>query len=160
MSTDSINYSAVTQALKMAPGNPEKIARAKQLERDYNDTISLMFSEESGVSFIPVPTTQDVDRFDTRAKETNNPDDIARAHLIRDRFDYYEGEKTAHIDHRVLGGQLRTKLAEGTVTRADVKAAERYAKSNPTPDNIGLYTQIKRSAEEVSHNDNCNSTLL
>ncbi|KAG2856690.1 hypothetical protein PC115_g25846 [Phytophthora cactorum] len=131
----------------MAPGNPEKIVRAKRMEREYNETVALMFSEESGVSFIPVPTTQDVDRFDTRAKETNDPDDIARAHLIRDRFDYYEGEKTAHIDHRVLGGQLRTKLAEGTVTKADVKAAERYAKSNPTPDNIGLYTQIKRSVE-------------
>lgn len=147
MSTDSINYSAVTEALKMAPGNPEKITRAKQLERNYNDTIALMFTEESGVSFVPVPSAQDVERFDSRAKETNDPDDIVRAHLIRDRFDYYEGEKTAHIDHRILGYQLRTKLAEGNVTKADVKAAERYAKSNPTPDNIGLYTQIKRSAE-------------
>ncbi|WP_339167147.1 hypothetical protein MKX75_23925 [Paenibacillus sp. FSL R5-0341] len=150
MNTDSINYSAVTEALKMAPGNPEKIARAKQLERDYNDTIALMFNEESGVNFVAVPSAQDVEHFDTRAKETNDPDDLVRAHLIRDRFDYYEGEKTAHIDHRVLGGHLRTKLAEGTVTKADVKAAERYAKSNPTPDNIGLYTQIKRG---VSSNE-------
>lgn len=147
MSTNSVNYSEVTEALKMAPGNPEKIIRAKRMEREYNETVALMFNEESGVSFVPVPTAQDVEHFDGRAKETNDPDDIVRAHLIRDRFDYYEGEKTAHIDHRVLGSQLRTKLAEGKVTKADVKAAERYAKSNPTPDNIGLYTQIKRSAK-------------
>lgn len=146
MSTESINYSAVTEALKMAPGNPEKIVKAKRMEREYNDTIALMFNEESGVSFVPVPDEKDVERFDTRAKETNDPDDIVRAHLIRDRFDFYEGEKTAHIDHRVLGGQLRAKLAEGTVTKADVKAAERYAKINPTPDNIALFTKIKRAA--------------
>ncbi|WP_418039189.1 hypothetical protein [Paenibacillus xylanilyticus] len=150
MSTESINYSAVTEALKMAPGNPEKIVRAKRMEREYNETVALMFNEESGVSFIPVPDAKDVERFDARAKETNDPDDFARAHLIRDRFDYYEGQKTAHIDHRVLGSQLRTKLAEGTVNNADVKAAERYAKSNPTSDNIALYTQIKRG---VSSNE-------
>lgn len=150
MSTQSLSYTSVTEALKMSSGYPEKIVRAKRMEREYNETVELMFNEESGVSFIPVPTTQDVDRFDTLAKETNDPDDIARAHLIRDRFDYYEGEKTAHIDHRVLGSQLRAKLAEGKVTKADVRAAERYAKNNPTPDNIGLYTQIKR---EVSSNE-------
>lgn len=147
MSTQSLSYTSVTEALKMSSGYPEKIVRAKRMEREYNETVELMFNEDSGVSFVPVPTAQDVERFDGRAKETNDPDDIARAHLIRDRFDYYEAEKSAHIDHRVLGGQLRTKLAEGKVTKADVKAAQRYAKSNPTPDNIGLYTQIKRSAE-------------
>ncbi|WP_427052370.1 hypothetical protein [Paenibacillus sp. TC-CSREp1] len=149
MNTESISYTNVTEALKMASGYPEKIVRAKRMEREYNETVELMFNEESGVSFIPVPTAQDVDRFDTRAKETNDPDDITRAYLIRDRFDHYEGEKMAHIDHRILGSQLRTKLADGTVTRADVKAAERYAKNNPSPDNIGLYTQIKRAAGAI-----------
>ncbi|WP_339260178.1 hypothetical protein MKZ12_09890 [Paenibacillus sp. FSL R5-0713] len=148
MTTQSINYSSVTEALKMAPGNPQKIVQAKRMEREYNETVALMFSEESGVSFVPVPDEKDVERFDARAKETNDPEDIVRAHLIRDRFEYYEGEKTAHIDHRVLGSQLRTKLAEGTVTKADVKAAERYAKITPTPDNIALFTKIKRAATE------------
>ncbi|GIO93538.1 hypothetical protein [Paenibacillus lactis] len=144
-----MKYSEIVKAEKLATGNPMKIAKAALMKREYDESVAAFFNDESGVSFVPVPTAEDVERFNAKAAETGDADDHARAALIADRFAHYEGEKVAHLVNRATGEQLRTKLHSAEkMTDADVRAAQEYGKLNPTADNISLYSQIKRKYEE------------
>ncbi|MFK4166637.1 hypothetical protein ACI2LM_10260 [Paenibacillus lautus] len=144
-----MEYSEIVKAEKLATGNPMEIAKAAQLKRDYEGNIAAFFGEESGVSFVPVPTAEDVERFNAKAAETGDADDHARASIISDRFAHFEGEKIAHLVNRATGEQLRTKLRSGEkITASDVRAAHEFAKLNSTADNISLYSQLKRKQEE------------
>lgn len=144
-----MKYSEVVKAEKLATGDSLKIAQAAQLKKDYEGSIAAFFNEEAGVSFVPVPTAEDVERFNAKAAETGDADDIARAALIADRHTYYAGEKVAHLVNRATGEQLRTKLRSGEkITANDVRAAYEYGKLSPNAENVSLYSQIKRKHEE------------
>lgn len=144
-----MNYSEVLKAEKLATGNPERIAAAVAMKKQYEGNVAAFFNEESGVSFIPTPTAEDVDRFNAKAEETGDADDLARAAIIADRFAHFEGEKTAHLVTRATGVHLREKLQSGEkVTAGDVRKAHEFAKLNSTVENISLYSQLKRKHEE------------
>lgn len=137
------------KAEKLASGDALRIAQATQLKKDYEGNVAAFFDQEAGVSFVPVPTAEDVERFNTKATETGDADDHARAAIIFDRFNHYEGEKVAHLVNQATGEQLRTKLRSGEkITAADMRAAYEYSKTSPTADNISLYSQLKRKHEE------------
>lgn len=144
-----MKYSDVLKAEKLATGDPMKIAAAVTMKKQYEGNVAAFFNEESGVDFIPTPTAEDVDRFNAKAKETGDADDIARAAIIADRFDHAEGEKVAHLVTRATGAQLRTKLqSDEKITAGDVRKAHEYAKLNSSVENVALYSQIKRKHEE------------
>ncbi|WP_459965383.1 hypothetical protein [Paenibacillus sp. JCM 10914] len=133
----------------MSTGNPEKIAAYTMAERRYKDTIAELFHEDAGVEFHEHPSESYVTDLETKAAESGDPTDKARAAILRDRLDYYDAEKTKHFDWRISRERFRKLLVEGgKVTGADVQEAYRLAKHTPSVELMSLYSQLKRKHGE------------
>lgn len=145
-----ISYAKLCELKKLAPGDIRRIAEYAAREREYNDTIKTLFNDKSPVAFADVPSAEHVKNAETIAEGTGSVDDIARAAILRDRLDALESEKNAHLEIKETSATLRQKLTDGGVKKADVDSAWRLAKLNPTPSNIGLYSQVKRAAEAAA----------
>ncbi|MCL6458832.1 MAG: hypothetical protein K6T85_12565 [Gorillibacterium sp.] len=146
-----MNFAKLREMEKLCRGDARKIAAYTVAQRDYDETIKTMFPKESPIKFVDCPGESYVTDAENRATETGDADDIVRAALLRDRFDAYEGDKTAHLDLRTSVTALRAKLESGDkLTKSDVDKAWKLAKLNPSPDNIVLYGRYKREFENPS----------
>lgn len=131
----------------LAQGHPERIAKYSMAKRQYDDTVAEFFNEEDGVRFISLPDEHDVEAFEERAKHGTERDK-ARAIIIRDRYEAHQTEKTRHIEIRTTQQDLLSRLSSGEkLTQADVNAAYRLARLNPSDDNRVLYARVKREFE-------------
>ncbi|MFL1674816.1 hypothetical protein [Paenibacillus dendritiformis] len=131
----------------MAQGHPERIAKYSMAKRQYDETVAEFFNEEDGVSFISTPSLRHVEEFEERAKSGTERDKV-RAIIIRDRYEALEGEKTKHIELRTTQQELLSRIDGGEkLTQADVNAAYRLARLNPSDDNRVLYSRVKREFE-------------
>lgn len=146
-----MNYAKLREMEKLSKGNPQKIAQYSTAKREYDETIAAMFPEDSPIRFVESPAEHFVTDAEARAKETGDADDIARAAILRDRFEAYADESTAHIDLRTTATSLRAKLQNGDeLSPRDVKDAWRLAKLNASIANVALYSQVKSAQENPS----------
>ena len=58
-----------------------------------------------------------------------------------------EADKTGPIDKRLVKSDLRAKLQAGELKAADLVAAERLARQSSSPDNLTLYSMVKRTLQ-------------
>jgi hypothetical protein len=131
----------------MARGNPEKIAKYKREKDVYNTMVKTYFNDE--IPFLEHPSEDYVNKLERKAAETGDEADIIRAAMMRDRFEYNEYKRRAeHFDNVKTRQELRRKLDEGaTLTRSDLLLAEKLARKFPSPDNLVMYSKIKRMVE-------------
>lgn len=128
----------------MSRGNQQKISAFKIKQKEYEDTIAELFNEDSPVEFLHTPSDSAVIRAEQLAADSGDPSDLARAVILRDRFEFYEAEKVKHIDWKETRSQLKAKLASGErLSQRDVLAAERLARANSSVDNLALYSQVR-----------------
>lgn len=131
----------------LAQGHPERIAKYSTAKRQYDDTVAEFFNEEDGVPFISTPSLRHVEEIEERAKHGTERDEV-RAIIIRDRYEAHQTEKTRHIEIRTTQQDLLSRLSSGEkLTQADVNAAYRLARLNPSDDNRVLYARVKREFE-------------
>ncbi|GMN97971.1 hypothetical protein [Parageobacillus thermoglucosidasius] len=131
----------------MARGNPEKIAKYKREKDVYDTMVKTYFNDE--VPFLDYPSESYVKQLEQKAAETGDEADIIRAAMMRDRFEYNEYKRRQeHFDNVKTRQELRRKLNEGaTLTRSDLLLAEKLARKFPSPDNLVMYSKIKRIVE-------------
>lgn len=128
----------------LAAGNPRKIADYALAKKRYEETVAEFFNEESGVKFYAHPTESYITELEAKAEKTGDPNDKARAAIMRDRFAHYAKEKTQHIDWRISRERLHDLLGSGgKVTQKDIDEAYRVARHNPTPEMSSLYSRLK-----------------
>lgn len=131
----------------LAQGHPERIAKYSMAKRQYDETVAEFFNKEDGVSFISTPSLRHVEEFEERAK-SGTERDKARATIIRDRYEAHQTEKTQHIEIRTTQQDILSRLDSGEkLTQANVNAAYRLARLNPSDDNRVLYARVKREFE-------------
>lgn len=143
-----MNYAKLVEMKKLSGGHPQKIAAYTAAKREYDDTIATMFTDDAPFKYADSPTESYVHEAEAHAAKTGDADDLARAAILRDRFNYHEGLKTAHLEYRTTAASIRAKLQSGNkLTAADVQEAYKFAKLNPSADNLTLYSRIKREHE-------------
>ncbi|MFC6652081.1 hypothetical protein ACFTAO_12720 [Paenibacillus rhizoplanae] len=146
-----MNFAKLREMEKLSKGNPANIAKFTAARKEYEETIAVLFPEDSPIRFVGSPDESYVADAEARAKETGDAEDIARASLLRDRLNAYEQDATAHIDLRTTATSLRAKLRNGDeLTEKDVRDAWRLAKLNASIDNVSLYSQVKKAQENPS----------
>jgi hypothetical protein len=131
----------------MSRGNPEKMAKYQREKEVYETMVKTYFNDE--VRFIEHPSEEYVIKLEQKAAETGDEADIIRAAMMRDRYEYNEYKRRAeHFDNVKTRQELRRKLDEGTtLTRSDLLLAEKLARKFPSPDNLVMYSKIKRIVE-------------
>jgi hypothetical protein len=131
----------------MSRGNPEKIAKYKREKDVYDTMIKTYFNDET--PFLEHPSEDYVNKLEQKAAETGDEADIIRAAMMRDRFEYNEYKRRAeHFDNVKTRQELRRKLDEGAkLTKSDLLLAEKLARKFPSPDNLVMYSKIKRIVE-------------
>ncbi|WP_110928770.1 hypothetical protein [Bacillus massiliglaciei] len=130
----------------MASGNPMKLAEVAVKNHELKSLIEEHFGEQFPFlrSFKPEYLKS------LKAYAEENPDDESaqvRYMLQKERDAVREVEKTAHIDRRVLKSDLFLKLSEGSLSKSDLISAEKLARQNGSPENMVLYSTIKRHIE-------------
>lgn len=141
-------YAKLEEMRQLSRGNPQKMAEYAQAKHSYDEVARSLFNKESGVEFVNHPNESYVTELERIAEASNDLDDKARAELMRDRYESNEDAKTFHGDLRVTANKLRTKLDSGQpLTRRDVSEAWKLAKLQASPDNVVLYSAIKREHE-------------
>lgn len=146
-----MKFAKLREMEKLCKGNPEKMARYASAKTEYDDTVAALFPPDAPFEFVGHPNEGHVKDAEAHAKETGDADDIARAAILRDRYDAYEDDKTAHIDLRTTKESLRAKLQRGDkLTPKDVRDAWRLAKLNSSIANVALYSQVKSEQENPS----------
>ncbi|MEK4061681.1 MULTISPECIES: hypothetical protein [unclassified Paenibacillus] len=146
-----MKYAKLEEMKKLAAGHPHKIAAYSAAKREYNDTIATMFTEDAPFKYVGSPTESYVQEAEAHASKTGDADDLARAAILRDRFDYYDGLSDAGFELRTAATSLRAKLESGDPLSAkDVRDAHRLAKLTSSADNIALYSRIKHGHENPS----------
>lgn len=132
----------------MARGNPEKIAKYVRDRDAYKEVLKTHFNED-------FPFVQGFDQHhlsDLKKFAEENPDDESaqvRYNLQKERFAVQESNKTKHIDLRVGIQQLRQKISAGEkLVKSDLLAAEKLVRQSSTPDNLAMYSTIKRMVNE------------
>ncbi|SFS76293.1 hypothetical protein [Paenibacillus sp. 453mf] len=132
----------------MSRGNPEKTVAYKLKQKRYDDMVSSLFTAEAPIMYLPSKSEEYVQRAEQIAAESGDPDDLARAVILRDGFEYYEADNMKHLDWKETRSQLKVKLASGErLSQRDVLAAERLARANSSVNNIALYSQVKTGYE-------------
>ncbi|GCD81927.1 hypothetical protein PTHTG4_09890 [Parageobacillus thermoglucosidasius] len=131
----------------MSRGNPEKMAKYQREKDTYDTMVKTYFNKE--VPFTEYPSESYVQKLEQKAAETGDEADIIRAAMIRDRFEYNEYKRRAeHFDNVKTRQELRRKLDEGAkLTKSDLLLAEKLARKIPSPDNLVMYSKIKRMVE-------------
>jgi hypothetical protein len=131
----------------MSRGNPEKMAKYKREKDVYDTMVKTYFNDE--VRFKEHPSEEYVIKLEQRAAETGDEADIIRAAMMRDRYEYYEYKRRGeHFDNVKTRHELRKKLDEGSkLTKSDLLLAEKLARKFPSPDNLVMYSKIKRIVE-------------
>lgn len=132
----------------MARGNPRKIAEYNRKLSEYNDFIKQFFDDEH--KFIESPNEFYVKELEKKA-ESGDENDIMRYKILKDRFDYYQYTKRqGYFDERESRSKLQAKLRNGDeLTKEDLTAAEKLARTYPGPDALVLYSRIKREVEST-----------
>lgn len=142
------SFANLEETKMMARGNTQKIAKYVQEEKAYRGILKEHFNEE-----FPFANSFDEHHLsDLKKFAEENPDDESaqvRYNLQKERFAVQESNKTKHIDLRVGIQQLRQKLQAGEkMDKKDLLSAEKLTRQSSTPDNLALYSQIKRSISE------------
>lgn len=146
-----MKFAKLREMEKLSKGNPVKIAQYSAAKREYDDTIAAMFPAGAPFEFVGSPNESYVKDAEAHAATTGDADDLSRAAILRDRYEAYEDDKTAHMDLRTTATSLRAKLQNGEeLTPKDVRDAWRLAKLNASIDNVALYSRIKREQENPS----------
>ncbi|WP_342438148.1 hypothetical protein NSS79_02475 [Paenibacillus sp. FSL L8-0436] len=146
-----MKFAKLREMEKLSKGNPAKMAQYIATKREYDDTIAAMFTQDAPFEFVGHPNEGYVKDAEAHAATTGDADDISRAAILRDRYEAYEDDKTAHLDLRTTATSLRAKLQNGDeLTPKDVRDAWRLAKLNASIDNVALYSRIKREQENPS----------
>lgn len=131
---------------QMAGGNPMKMATYSIAKRELEQLKAEHFNEDH--PFVNGFSHYLLDELKVFAE--NNPNDESaqiRYQLQKERYAVQEAGKTAHIDKRLVKGDIRAKLQAGGLTYADLKAAQHLAKTNSSPENLTLYSLVKRQLE-------------
>ncbi|MFB5932992.1 hypothetical protein ACE8FZ_06720 [Peribacillus frigoritolerans] len=130
----------------MARGNAHKLAEYVAKKAELTSVIEGNFNED-------FPFTKSFDASHLESLKTfaeENPDDESaqiRYNLQKERYAVSESSKTAHIDKRLTKNDLTQKLQDGNVSPTDLKAAEKLARQNSSPENLVLYSTIKKQLE-------------
>lgn len=141
------SFAKLEEMKKLASGDLWKIAEYKQAQREYDDMVAEYFNVEDGVKYISHPHEWYVLELEERAK-TGTDRDIARAVILRDRYNTHEADKLAYFDQRATQQELTARVSSGAkLTQKDVDAAHKHAKLNPSEENRVLYARIKREFE-------------
>ncbi|NSL51704.1 hypothetical protein [Calidifontibacillus erzurumensis] len=133
----------------MARGNPRKIAEYNLKEREYYDFIKQYFDDEH--KFVDSPNEFYIKEVEEKAKSGDEMD-VMRYKILKDRFDYYQSFKgSKRIDNaREIRSKLQAKLQNGDkITKDDLTAAEKLARTYPGPDSLVLYSRIKREIDSA-----------
>ncbi|MFK4388801.1 hypothetical protein ABH916_000729 [Peribacillus frigoritolerans] len=134
------------QEKMMARGNPQKMAECVAKRAELASVIDGHFNEE--FPFVKSFNADHLESLKTLAEE-NSDDESAqiRYKLQKERYAVSGASKTAHIDKRLTKTNLTQKLQDGNVSPVDLKAAEKLARQNSTPENLVLYSTIKKQLE-------------
>ncbi|MFB6803432.1 hypothetical protein ACFCVU_20030 [Peribacillus butanolivorans] len=130
----------------MARGNAQKLAEYVSKKAELTSVIEGHFNEE--FPFTKSFESGHLESLKTFAEE--NPDDESaqiRYNLQKERYAVSEASKTANIDKRLTKNDLTQKLQGGNVSQADLKAAEKLARQNSSPDNLVIYSMVKKQLE-------------
>jgi hypothetical protein len=130
----------------MSRGNPAKIAKYVQEKAVYDSLVKTYFNEDN--PFVDAPSEDYVNKLKEKADSGDEADKIRYA-IIKDRYDYYEYKRRdEHFDNVKTRQELRRKIDEGaTLTRSDLLLAEKLVRKFPSPDNLVMYSKIKRMVE-------------
>lgn len=134
------------QEKMMARGNPQKIADYVAKKAELASVIAGHFNED-------FPFTKSFDASHLASLKTfaeENPDDESaqiRYSLQKERYAASEAGKTSHIDKRLTKSELTQKVQGGDVSQLDLKAAEKLARQNSSPENLVLYSMVKKQLE-------------
>lgn len=132
----------------MSRGNPQKITAYKVKQKEYDDMVASLFTPESPIKFSHTPSDSIVSHAEQLAAESGEPDDLARAVILRDRFEFYEADNMKHLDWKETRSRLKAKLASGErLSQRDVLTAEKLARANSSLDNLALYSKVKTEYE-------------
>ncbi|MEK5415430.1 hypothetical protein [Paenibacillus sp. FSL L8-0708] len=146
-----MKFSKLREMEKLSKGYPLKMGQYVAAKREYDETVAVMFTKDSPFQFVGSPNEGYVKDAEAHAAQTGDADDIARAAILRDRYEAYEEDKTAHTDLRTTKDRLRDKLQRGeAMTPSDVRNAWRVAKLNSTVANVALFSQVKYEQQNPS----------
>lgn len=138
----------------MAGGSPERIARYSGAKKEYESVVAHLFNDESGVEFVQYPNLNYVTELEKKAAETGDPDDEARAIILRDRYTHNENSNNKSKDWRVSRKRLTELLtSDKPVTKGDVDEAHRLARYNSSTEMRVLYSTLKRKFEDTKKAD-------
>jgi hypothetical protein len=132
----------------LSRGNPKKIAEYTLKEKQYKEMVSAFFDDET--PFASHPSESYVESLRRKAEETGDEADKARYAIMKDRFDMNEYEhKQAHFDYVKTRSTLIQKVSAGEkLTKSDLHDAELLARQSPGPENMVLYSKIKRELSQ------------
>lgn len=132
----------------MSRGNPQKTIAYKLKQKKYDDMVSSLFTDDAPIKYLPSKSEEYVQRAEQIAAESGDPDDFARAVILRDGFEFYEADNMKHLDWKNTRSQLKAKLDSGErLSQRDLLTAERLARSNSSLDNLVLYSRVKTGYE-------------
>lgn len=123
-------------------GNPEKIMRYKQADREYSALIDQYFNEEN--PFTRGFSESHLEELRKKAEESGDESDNMRYLIQRDRFEEQESKKTEGKSLKLLSYELRQKVESGNVTKQDVKDAWTLASKWGNDENKVLYATLKQ----------------
>lgn len=147
-------FSQLEEMRVMAGGSPERIAKYSGAKKDYESVVAYLFNDESGVEFVQYPNLNYVNEIEQKAAETGDPDDEARAIILRDRYTHNENSNNKSKDWRVSRLRLNDLLSSGArITQKDVDEAHRLARYNSTTEIRVLYASLKRKFENSGEAD-------
>ncbi|MBP1905504.1 hypothetical protein J2Z32_002134 [Paenibacillus turicensis] len=141
-------FSQLEEMKVMAGGSPERIAKYSTAKREYEAAIAHLFNDESVAEFVQYPNLNYVNELEQKAAETGDPDDEARAIIMRDRYTHNENSNNKSKDWRASRKKL-TELVNsgGPVTKGDLDEAHRLVRYNSSTEVRVLYATLKRKFE-------------
>lgn len=132
----------------MAGGSPGRIAQYSTAKREYETVVAHLFNDESGVEFVQYPNLNYVNELEQKAAETGDPDDEARAIIMRDRYTHNENSNNKSKDWRASRKKLTELVnSDDPVTKGDVEEAHRLVRYNSSTEVRVLYATLKRKFE-------------